>query len=139
MARRLKNRSTVTGRGFQPTARVQRTLSPIPYPTINWKSQALQTARMNRIDGRVFRPMQFRQFERPRTIWGLKAPISHSIRINPKRRDYLHVKRTFTIPKSTAVCVRRSMRREVIFATGRGGAKHRRPTRNATSSISCRK
>lgn len=38
------------------------------------------------------------------------------------------------------VCVRRKTRREVIFATGKGGksVRRRKPTRNFTSTISCK-
>jgi len=45
------------------------------------------------------------------------------------------------LPKNAVVCVRRAVRREVLFATGRGGSrKKQRPhRRNETSNIHCRK
>lgn len=48
----------------------------------------------------------------------------------------------FDVPRDVAICARRSMRREVLFArrkTGRGRPKQRRPRRNEYSSISCRR
>lgn len=44
----------------------------------------------------------------------------------------------FHAPKTLALCVRRKQRREVIFAKGKGGGKHRRPRRNKWSNYSCK-
>lgn len=46
---------------------------------------------------------------------------------------------SFALPKQTAVCVRREIRKQVIHAKGIGGKKVRRPRRNALSRISCRR
>lgn len=45
------------------------------------------------------------------------------------------------LPKQAIVCVRRATRREVLFATGRGGSRspQRRHRRSETSKIHCRK
>lgn len=45
------------------------------------------------------------------------------------------------LPREAVVCVRRSVRREVMFATGRGGRRgSQRPhRRNETSAIHCRR
>lgn len=46
---------------------------------------------------------------------------------------------SFKLPKQTAVCVRREIRKQVIHAKGAAGTKVRRPRRNALSRISCRR
>lgn len=43
----------------------------------------------------------------------------------------------FGFPSRVAVCVRRSQRREVLFARGRAGGRHRRPRWNASSYWRC--
>lgn len=43
----------------------------------------------------------------------------------------------FLVPKKTLVCVRRGIRREVLFARGRAGGRHRRPKWNAYSYWRC--
>lgn len=45
----------------------------------------------------------------------------------------------FAVPRSTMVCVRRSMRREVLAAKGVLGRKVKKGRRNSNSSISCRR
>lgn len=45
----------------------------------------------------------------------------------------------FALPKTTAICVRRAIRKEVIHAKGRAGNKVRRPKRNQFSRVSCRR
>lgn len=46
----------------------------------------------------------------------------------------------FSLPKKVLTCIRRKMRREVLFARGHGGARARRarPRYNERSFISCR-
>ena len=45
----------------------------------------------------------------------------------------------FRTPAKVAICIRRKIRKEVLFATGKGGrVGQKRPRRNAYSSISCR-
>lgn len=43
----------------------------------------------------------------------------------------------FAHPQEVAVCARRGIRREVLLAKGKGGAKHRRPRRNQWSNVKC--
>ena len=46
---------------------------------------------------------------------------------------------TFQAPQKVAICIRRKIRKEVLFATNKGGkVGQRRPKRNSYSSISCR-
>ena len=77
----------------------------------------------------------------PKTIFGNPAPIAVNLRSNPKKRGYLYARPSFVIPKATAVCVRRSMRREVLFARNKAGKGKRnynsRARRNADSRYSC--
>lgn len=45
----------------------------------------------------------------------------------------------FRTPAKVAICIRRNIRKEVLFAIGKGGkVGQKRPRRNAYSSISCR-
>nr|QJB19661.1 MAG: hypothetical protein [Microvirus sp.] len=58
------------------------------------------------------------------------------IRFNPTRN--INVRFNAIRPKSVLGCVRRKIRREIMFATGFGGSrKKRRVRRNATSAVSC--
>lgn len=41
-------------------------------------------------------------------------------------------------PNVAALCVRRERRREVLFAKGKGGGRHRKPRRNENSDIQCK-
>lgn len=43
----------------------------------------------------------------------------------------------FKAPKQVAICIRRKIRKEVILATGKGGARHRKPTRSYYSEVFC--
>lgn len=45
----------------------------------------------------------------------------------------------FRVPKSTAVCIRRFIRKEVIHAKGIAGSRVKKPRRNSKSSISCKR
>lgn len=45
----------------------------------------------------------------------------------------------FQIPRSTLVCVRRSIRKEVLHAKKRVGSGNRRPRRTGISRISCKR
>lgn len=44
----------------------------------------------------------------------------------------------FEIPRSTLVCVRRAVRKEVLHAKRKAGKAVRRPKRNALSAVSCK-
>lgn len=43
----------------------------------------------------------------------------------------------FNLPRQVLVCVRRKQRREVLFALGKGGGKHKRPEWSEDSYIRC--
>lgn len=45
----------------------------------------------------------------------------------------------FKIPETTIVCVRRSIRKEIMHALKKAGKGVRKPKRNAMSSISCKR
>lgn len=45
----------------------------------------------------------------------------------------------FALPRSTVICVRRAIRKQVIHAAGVAGKKVRRPKRNQFSRVSCRR
>lgn len=61
-------------------------------------------------------------------------PARVSTRINPRSLNYAQ---TFKVPHSVVICARRKARREVLFAQGKGGGRHRRPRRTTSSSVSC--
>lgn len=44
---------------------------------------------------------------------------------------------TFAAPEKVAICVRRRVRKEVLFAKGRGGGGNRPPRRNYWSDVQC--
>lgn len=46
---------------------------------------------------------------------------------------------SFALPKTTVVCVRREVRKQVIHAKGVAGGRVRKPRRNRNSNISCRR
>lgn len=80
-------------------------------------------------DHRRFHPQ--RKVRQLRTLRGkraLAAPVIRDVR-KPV---------TFHLPPQAAVCVRRSVRKQVIFASGRAGRRgQRRPRRNLNSSVRC--
>ena len=45
--------------------------------------------------------------------------------------------RSFTVPANVVTCVRRKMRREVLFAMGKSGGGKRRPSRTWRSNVKC--
>lgn len=61
--------------------------------------------------------------------------------VSPIRRQTkvlrLPDKVAFAVPRNIALCVRRKVRKEVIFATSGGGAGKRRPRRNQFSDVRC--
>lgn len=69
-------------------------------------------------------------------IGGYSRP-KHSGR--PRLFDPFRV--NFVVPRTAVICVRRQIRKEVMFATGRGGSRRpqKRPHLNSNSSIICRR
>lgn len=43
----------------------------------------------------------------------------------------------FYTPGTILICVRRAVRREVLFAKNKGGGRHKRPRRNHYSDVQC--
>lgn len=72
-------------------------------------------------------------------------PAARIVAVDPVRKNRIVPKQTkatlaFADPGKVFVCVRRKVRREVLFASGRGAAPKpkRPPRRNPQSQISCR-
>lgn len=84
-------------------------------------------------DRRVYSPGRVKPSRTPRQV--ARVLMASSSPKSPMNREVL----SFKIPRSTAVCVRRSIRKQVIHAKRRAGTKVRRPRRNAMSSISCKR
>ncbi|AXL14960.1 hypothetical protein [Microviridae sp.] len=80
-----------------------------------------------------------------RSLVGLDgAAIKISYRDNPVRRKVdtrTHMGVLASIPKQTAVCVRRKIRKEVIFAKGKAGkgTRQKKPRFNQNSKLICRR
>lgn len=81
----------------------------------------------------IRRPMTPRQVARV-----LMRPPS---RRGSRKAEKLHSPEVyaFHLPRTTAICVRRAIRKQVIHALGVAGSKVRRPKRNQYSKISCRR
>ncbi len=84
-------------------------------------------------DRRVFHPRgrQRAAFSEPR--------LAARVVVSPVRSRRLPAALSFTDPRRVVVCVRRRIRRQVLFANGTGGARGRKrqPRRNEFSSIRC--
>jgi hypothetical protein len=98
----------------------------------NILSQQLVAARLTGSDNRLYHPA----YTRPAlTVRGRIAPIT----LKQKRgtTSLKMAKLSFAVPSQTAVCIRRTMRRQVIFAKNKNGGGHRAPRRNSYSNIRC--
>jgi hypothetical protein len=86
-------------------------------------------------DNRRFYPRRFRHIRPTLTIRGERAAIRSTV-----NRRNLYVQKSFDVPREVLTCVRRSQRKEVMFATGRAGRKlnYRNVRRTRDSQISCR-
>jgi len=133
MARRRRTKKTTySGRDYKTSIARRSRL-----PRLSSNTQKTIIAQLSGVDDRHHFP-EFIRSRRPQmTIFGTTSPVRTTVRTKRNRRLY-HVNR-FVRPSITAPCVRRKKRREVIFASGRGGRKlgTRRVRRNASSSISC--
>lgn len=68
----------------------------------------------------------------------LKPPRSRTGRIHTKRVDLPRRGIHFASPSTVMICVRRKIRRAVMFAAGGAGrAKMRKPRRNQHSNVRC--
>lgn len=138
MARRRKH-NTVGGRDRKlitnqrlPRRDILNLLNSLS-PTPLRRQRLVQFPTHYSLDARLYRPNR-RRFNPPRMVSGGYAPFSYR-----QQKGYqTHGRYMFQMPRRTLVCVRRKQRREVIFATGRGGRNRaRRYNRSVTSNISC--
>lgn len=90
-------------------------------------------------DGRYWRPLHA---QKTRGINGRRITLTHRINRNThknsSRRNWL----SFSSPKKTTVCQRRSIRRNILFATknaGSGVKNSKVRLRTPDSNISCRR
>lgn len=79
-----------------------------------------------------------------RTVGGVRsrivpAAVARTRRDEPVKAFKVYNQMAFEKPRGVLVCVRRQMRKEVILAKGKGGAKHRRPRRGQWSHVQCRR
>lgn len=97
---------------------------------------ALDLARLNGQDMRTFNPTvrQHSFSPAPRTVRGYTAPT----RIQ-KNTPLMRAQMQFTLPKEVTTCVRRGVRKEVLFALNKTGAGSRSKTRrfNSHSKVKC--
>lgn len=128
-------RSTNDKRQFHPQQELAHGLSrlstklTLSRPTIQrYKAPVL---RPHTVSNRLRRLLARKKITR-----AIQKPLRPSRRISSQLRRDL----SFTIPKSVAICVRRKERREVLFATGRGGSRkiNQNKKRNEHSNIRCK-
>lgn len=119
---------------------LQRTRSPASAPITFYprrRRRLLRSAVMRRsgVDQRRFHPglLASRLYRPHFSFHGESVSVARGL-VGRQMLD------TSTLPRTAAVCVRRQTRREVLFASGRGGKKHHNRTarRNSDSAISCR-
>lgn len=99
---------------------------------------ALDLSRLNGQDLRAYNPT-IRQHKNlispaPRTVRGF--PASTTIQ---KNRPLMKAQMQFTLPKEVTTCVRRGVRKEVLFALNKTGAGSRSKNRrfNSHSKVKC--
>lgn len=133
-----KGKSHLGGRDYTPIATrdpLQSLLVPRPALSVSWLSPTLETDVFE--DRREWHP---EGVNRP----ALGAPRAATRPVAKQRPAFSVPSQTkgiiaFAEPNRVAVCVRRKVRKQVMHALNKAGGKgHRRPRRNAQSSISCR-
>lgn len=138
MARKTSHNKTTTnythGRDFNiPIAR-----TPLPRVMPSFGRTVPMLPLSSLMDGRTFHPLP-KRFIAPRLTNGYKAPVKSTI--TTTRKANLYETQKFVLPAHTATCVRRTRRKEVLFANGSGGRpkriKSRRSRRTQTSHIKC--
>lgn len=136
MAKRKSNKKHHVGAKSKSFANFQ--LPRMSLSKLTPHTYKLSLATYSGIDQRRFNPVK-KHLRPARTILGTQAPTRSTVKSNLSRK--LYETHTFTLPKKTAVCIRRQSRKEVLFATGKGGKRHnnRRSRRNQHSYISCKK
>jgi len=136
----LPRRVSTTPQIFRTTKITRRlNLSTAPRRAIHRRRSLLMGA-LPMSDRRMFQPRPLRQIQtlrRPILLTGQIAPVRN---LQPRRKPL--GARQFKLPRQTVICVRRNIRKEVLFAhkaAGRGKKHHRKTLRlNSTSTISCK-
>jgi len=137
MAKRRKtgHRSVLPGRDVNIIAnrrlpQISDLLSSLPARQSIYRPPALPSLP----DNRRFYPRRFRSLRPTFTVRGERA----SVRSTVNRRN-LYVQKSFNVPAEVVTCVRRKIRKEVMFASGKAGRRlhYKSVRRNRDSSISC--
>jgi len=137
MAKKNRNKNTfVSARDYhKPIATSVRRVHNYVYPSVQRRYRSPLASYSAPIDNRLYHPR--RAFRPILTVSYRNAPIRQRF----KKGNSLVFQKIFSAPNITSPCIRRTTRRQVLFATkgaGKGmrhGKKHVR--RNASSSISC--
>lgn len=66
-----------------------------------------------------------------------KASAEVVERTTPTRPPRSNPDLGFRVPQDVSICAKRSQRREVLLAQGKGGGNHRPPRRNKWSDVKC--
>lgn len=89
-------------------------------PLLSSKSIRLKSSALADIsDSRRWKPPRVRSLVPPRTVRGRVAKIKP--RFLPSRLTAV-----FSLPRDAIICARRKIRKQVLFAKGKGGANHKR-------------
>jgi len=134
MSKRNKNRAR-----RESTFANQRLPMPARYVTLG--TNHLTDLLRSYEDRRSWQPTaNLNPFRAPATFSGQRAPLTSNPPLKRSLRSSFHHKIAFQEPESVLVCVRRQIRKEVLFAknkTGRTGQN--KPRWTDMSKISCRR
>lgn len=129
LARHRASTSSAQGERARPVI-----YSPLTLPLVSdrrlWNPEASYTPQ-----GRVI-PVVYASARRVSRVIPVSRPISRS-RPTPGH-PLLYPGWQVAFPKAVSICVRRHVRRRVIFARGHAGGPVRRPRRGPYSNYSCR-
>lgn len=143
---RSKNKNKKTTYSSMPSAKPLAFARPVSLPRLN----RLPSVTLNTFeDRRTFHPEPYTRvaFALPRSASQLVAGHHRNVNVNksshPGKASYpvalsVPSRIAFKVPERVALCVRRSRRKEVLFALGRTGkGSHSPKRRNKWSSIGC--
>lgn len=95
------------------------------------------------IDRRFFNPNIRPDYEpdvKPRSLVDVRRSTRKLVRDPSQGYDIFNAGHYLVHPRETVICLRRKIRREVLFARGgSGGGKRKKPRYNADSAIKCRR
>lgn len=119
--------------------RTTRDAFAITSPGLRWSSTLSRSGRslLPIEDRREFHPARLspvRTIRRLAPVLFAAPSTARKSKASLRREVY-----SFGLPKTTAVCVRRAVRKQVIHARGVAGSAVRKPRRNALSRISCKR